>query len=103
MSTSWSEPFSAWPMCSSPVTFGGGTQMTIGVVAARAGAGRVQALGLPRLLPARLDAARLRTADPSRESLGRRGRGARQLARCGAAAATGDSEVPLESRRIGAG
>ena len=46
---------------------------------ARAGAGRVQTLGLPRLLPARLDAARVRTADPSRESLGRRGRGARQL------------------------
>ena len=46
---------------------------------ARAGAGRVETLGLPRLLPARLDAARVRTADPSRESLGRSSRGARQL------------------------
>ncbi len=26
--TSWIEPLSAWPMCSSPVTFGGGTQIT---------------------------------------------------------------------------
>ena len=25
ISTSWIEPFSAWPMCSAPVTFGGGT------------------------------------------------------------------------------
>ena len=25
MSTSWIEPLSAWPMCSAPVTFGGGT------------------------------------------------------------------------------
>ena len=25
MSRSWIEPFSAWPMCSAPVTFGGGT------------------------------------------------------------------------------
>jgi hypothetical protein len=24
-STSWIEPFSAWPMCSAPVTLGGGT------------------------------------------------------------------------------
>ena len=24
ISVSWIEPFSAWPMCSSPVTFGGG-------------------------------------------------------------------------------
>jgi len=23
--TSWIEPFSAWPMCSTPVTLGGGT------------------------------------------------------------------------------
>ena len=56
-STSWSEPFSAWPMCSSPVTFGGGTQITNVSLAARAGAGRVETLGLPRLLPARLDVA----------------------------------------------
>ena len=28
ISTSWIEPFSACPMWSSPVTFGGGTQMT---------------------------------------------------------------------------
>ena len=28
ISRSWIEPFSAWPMCSAPVTFGGGTQMT---------------------------------------------------------------------------
>jgi hypothetical protein len=25
MQRSWIEPFSAWPMCSEPVTFGGGT------------------------------------------------------------------------------
>ena len=25
MSVSWIEPLSAWPMCSAPVTFGGGT------------------------------------------------------------------------------
>ncbi len=25
MSASWNEPFRAWPMCSSPVTFGGGS------------------------------------------------------------------------------
>ena len=28
ISTSWIDPLSAWPMCSSPVTFGGGTQIT---------------------------------------------------------------------------
>jgi hypothetical protein len=28
ISTSWIAPLSAWPMCSSPVTFGGGTQIT---------------------------------------------------------------------------
>ena len=26
--TSWIEPFRAWPMCSAPVTFGGGTAIT---------------------------------------------------------------------------
>jgi hypothetical protein len=30
MRTSWIEPFSAWPMCSAPVTFGGGTTITYG-------------------------------------------------------------------------
>ena len=25
ISTSWIDPLSAWPMCSAPVTFGGGT------------------------------------------------------------------------------
>jgi hypothetical protein len=25
ISTSWIDPFSAWPMCSEPVTLGGGT------------------------------------------------------------------------------
>ena len=69
------------------------------VVAARTGAGRVEALGLPRLLPARLDAARVRTADPSRESLGRR-----VAALAGYALRrrpdTGDERAPLASRRI---
>jgi hypothetical protein len=27
ISTSWIEPFRAWPMCSAPVTFGGGMAM----------------------------------------------------------------------------
>ena len=27
---SWIEPFRAWPMCSSPVTFGGGSAITYG-------------------------------------------------------------------------
>ena len=51
MSTSWIEPFSAWPMCSAPVTFGGGTAITY----ASPGFVRVcvgEALALPRLLPA---------------------------------------------------
>ena len=30
MSVSWKAPFSAWPMCSSPVTFGGGNAITYG-------------------------------------------------------------------------
>ena len=28
ISASWIEPFSAWPMCNAPVTFGGGTAIT---------------------------------------------------------------------------
>ena len=46
-------------MCSAPVTFGGGTQIDEGLVAALAGAGPVEALVLPGPLPARLDAFRL--------------------------------------------
>ncbi len=30
ISASWIVPFSAWPMCSSPVTLGGGTAITYG-------------------------------------------------------------------------
>ena len=44
----------AWPMCSSPVTFGGGTAIDVRRPA-RAGLRRVEALLLPRALPALLD------------------------------------------------
>jgi hypothetical protein len=39
MSTSWIEPFSAWPMCSAPVTFGGGTAIEKFSLASPSGAG----------------------------------------------------------------
>ena len=56
-SASASESRSAWPMCSSPVTFGGGCATT--KVGRRAGSGGVETLVLPGLLPALLDALRL--------------------------------------------
>ena len=46
-------------MCSSPVTFGGGTQITYVSSRARARAGLVEALLFPGLLPALLDAVRV--------------------------------------------
>ena len=45
-------------MVSEPEMFGGGCMTTNVSLAARARAGRVEALGLPRLLPARLDVRR---------------------------------------------
>ena len=69
------------------------------LVAACARSGRVQALRLPGLLPARLDAGRARTGIPWRGSLGRRVAGARQL---GAAAPPGyrGQRGASRSRRI---
>ena len=37
--TSWIEAFSAWPMCSSPVTLGGGTAMEKFAAASPTGSG----------------------------------------------------------------
>ena len=92
---------SAWPMCSSPVTFGGGNAMTKRLALARAGVRRRRGPRPPRSAASAPRRPRACTAAPSRESLGRSGRGARRLCAAGAAGLPGTATILCESRRIG--